>query len=284
MIMGHYSPRSIGNYTREIRFIGEYYHKIPVNKLTHKHICDYIIHIREDLRLGRDKCRMTAQSLSFLFKVVLKKPYVLPSKLYPRRIFKIPVVMSISEVRQLFEAPLTLKQRAICEVFYSTGTRLSECCQLRIADIDSVNLCIHLRQGKGNKDRMLLLSPRCYETLKKYYVQYKPGEYIFEGQYPNQPCSPSSLRDAVRRSLKCAGLQHKKYSSHTFRHSFATHLLNNGVDLLTIKMLMGHSDLRTTMIYLHLQVKKLLSVISPLDVLYDRNDLREDEPESAYVI
>ena len=282
--MGHYSPRSIGNYTREIRFIGEYYHKIPVNKLKHKQICDYIIHIRENLGLGRDKCRMTAQSLSFLFKEVLKKPYVLPSKLYPRRIFKIPVVMSISEVRQLFEAPLTLKQRAICEVFYSTGTRLSECCQLRIADIDSVNLCIHLRQGKGNKDRMLLLSPRCYETLKKYYVQYKPGEYIFEGQNPNQPCSPSSLQDAIKRSLKCAGLHHKKYSTNTFRHSFATHLLNNGVDLLTIKMLMGHSDLRTTMIYLHLQMKKLLSVISPLDVLYDRNDLKKDELESDYVI
>ncbi len=282
--MGHYSPASIGHYIREIRFIGEYYHKIPVSKLNQKLICNYIIHIREDLGLGRDKCRMVAQSLSFLFKEVLKKPYVLPSKLYPRRIFKIPVVMSISEVRQLLAAPLTLKQRAICEVFYSTGARLSECSRLRIADVDAVNMCIHLRQGKGNKDRMLLLSPRCYETLKKYYIQYSPREYLFEGQTPNQPCCPSSLRDAIKMSMKYAGLQHKKYSSNTFRHSFATHLLNNGVDLLTIKMLMGHSDLRTTMIYLHLQVKKLLSVISPLDVLYNRNDLKEDELESDFVI
>lgn len=277
MVMGYYAPRSMGNYIREIRMIGEFYPKIAVDQLTHKQIRDYIVHIREVQGVGRDKCRMVAQSLSFLFKHVLDKPFNIPSKIYPRKAFKIPIIMSLSEVRQLLTTPLTLKQKAICELFYSTGVRLSECCHIRIRDIDSVNGYIHLRQGKGSKDRMLLLSPRCLDTLKKYYNQYKPKEYLFEGHVAGQSCSSGCLRFSIKMSMIRARLEHKKYSSHTFRHSFATHLLNNGVDLLTIQKLMGHTDIRTTLVYLHLQTKKMLSVMSPLDALYDRNDLKEDD-------
>lgn len=284
LVVGHYSRSTITNYTREIKFIGEFYSKIPVNKLKQKHIRDYIIYVREDLCLGRAKCRMVAHSLSFLFKEVLNKPYVLPSKLYPKKAFRIPKVMSVNDVRQLLEAPLTLKQRAICEVFYSTGVRMSECCRLRIRDVDSVNLCIHLHQGKGNKDRMLLLSPRCLETLKEYYKAYSPVEYLFEGKISAQPCSTACLRFNINQSMKLAGLKEKHFSAHTFRHSFATHLLNNGVDLLSIQMLMGHKDLRATMVYLHLQVKRLLSVVSPLDALYGRNDLQTDFQGDEYVV
>lgn len=283
MVMGHYAVRSIGNYVREIRMIGEHYPKVPASELTHKQIRDYIVFIREVRGLGRDKCKMVAQSLSFLFKEVLDKPYKLPSKLFPRKVFKIPVIMSTAEVRQLFTTPLSLKQKAICELFYSTGVRLSECCHIRLRDIDSVNGYIHLHNGKGSKDRMLLLSPRCLNTLKQYYADYAPKEYLFEGHVKGKACSSSSLRFSIKMSMIRAGLHHKKYTSHTFRHSFATHLLNNGVDLLTIQNLMGHSDLKTTMVYLHLQTKKMLSVRSPLDALYDRNDLRWDETDVDFV-
>lgn len=227
---------------------------------------------------------MVAQSISFFYKQVLDKPYKIPSKLYPRKVFKIPLIMSLADVRQLLTTPLTLKQKAICELFYSTGVRLSECCHIRIRDIDSVNGYIHLRQGKGNKDRMLLLSPRCLETLKKYYHEYRPKEYLFEGYMAGQPCSSACLKYSIRMSMIRAGLEHKKYSSHTFRHSFATHLLNNGVDLLTIQNLMGHQDINTTLIYLHLQTKKMLSVMSPLDALYDRNDLTEIDERNGLVM
>jgi len=151
MTVGDYSRRSISNYIREIRFIGEYYPDKPVGNLSKDEIELYMLYLKQTLGVGRDKCRMTASSLQWLFKYVLEKPYDLPSKLYPKKTFSLPAVMSHQQVLQLFEAPLSLKQRAVSEVFYSTGVRLEECTQLRIADIDSANICIHLRQGKGRK-------------------------------------------------------------------------------------------------------------------------------------
>jgi len=273
MTVGDYSRRSISNYIREIRFIGEYYPDKPVGNLSKDEIELYMLYLKQTLGVGRDKCRMTASSLQWLFKYVLEKPYDLPSKLYPKKTFSLPAVMNHQQVLQLLEAPLSLKQRAVCEVFYSTGVRLEECTQLRIADIDSANMCIHLRQGKGRKDRKLLLSPRCLDTLRRYYRAHKPKTWIFEGIEPGKCMHPRSLGHAITMCMKMAKLEGKGFSAHTFRHSFATHMLDAGVDIHTIKTLLGHSKLETTMIYLHLQTRKRLSLVSPLDALYKPNEL-----------
>lgn len=158
MLVGDYSKRSISNYIREIRFIGEYYPDKPVSALSKDDITNYMLYLKQTLGVGRDKCRMTASALQWLFKHVLEQPYDLPSKLYPKKTFSLPEIMSADQVRQLFDAPLSIKQRALCEVFYSTGVRLEECTQLKVADIDSKSMCIHLRQGKGRKDRKLIQS------------------------------------------------------------------------------------------------------------------------------
>lgn len=273
MTVGDYSPRSIANYIREIRFIGEYYPDKGLDELTKVEIENYVLYLKQTLGLGRDKCRMTASALQWLFKHVLEKPYELPSKLYPKKAFTLPEVMSAQQVQQLFAAPLSLKQRALCEVFYSTGVRLEECTHLKVADIDSANHCIHLRQGKGRKDRKLLLSPRCLETLRNYYRTHRPKVWLFEGQKPGKPMHPRSIGHAITMCMNLAGFKNKGFSAHTFRHSFATHLLDAGVDIHTIKTLLGHSKLETTMVYLHLQTRKRLSLISPLDALYSRNEL-----------
>lgn len=273
MTLGDYSPRSIQNYLREMRFIGEYYPDVPLEEFTRENIESYVLYLKQTLGSGRDKCRMVAQSLSFVFKNVLQKPYVLPSKLYPKKTFILPEIFSVEEIEQLLKSPLSLKQQALVQLFYSTGVRLEECTKIKICDVDSRNLCIHLHGGKGRKDRKLLLSEKCLFTLREYYKKHRPKEFLFEGIRPGKSIHPRAVQHAVYESLKTAGLAHKGYSPHTFRHSFATHLLDNGTDIHTIKELLGHSKLETTMVYLHLQSKKRLGIVSPLDALYKRNDL-----------
>lgn len=277
MVVGDYSPRSIQGYVRELRLIAEHYPELSLAEISEENITNYMLYLKQSLGSSRDKCRLAASALAFYFKNVLRKPYELPTKLYPKKAFKLPVVMSTDEVHQLFASPLSLKQRAICELFYSTGVRLEEAANLKVEDIDSKNMCIHLKQGKGNKDRKLLLSPRCLTTLREYYRYHRPKVFIFEGTKPGKKMHNRSLGHAITMALKAGGLHGKGYSAHTFRHSFATHLLDAGADLHTIKELLGHSKIETTMIYLHLQSKKRLSLISPLDALYKRNDLEVAE-------
>lgn len=273
MQVGDYAPSSIKNYVRELRFISEYYPTKPLSELTSTEIEDYILYLKTTLGSGRDKCRMTAHSLSFFFKHVAKKPYSLPSKFYPKKAFKLPNVMTESEVKQLIDSCENLKQLAFVSVFYSTGVRLEECTKLLISDINSTEMYIHLRAGKGKKDRRLLLSSTCLATLRKYYIQYKPKVYLFEGMQEGKAIHPRAAQWHLYRALEAAKLKDKGYSAHTMRHSFATHMLDHGTDLHTIKELLGHSKIETTMVYLHLQSKKRMGLVSPLDVLYNQNDL-----------
>lgn len=250
-----------------MRFLASYFPELALTDLEQRHIESYLLYVRQTLGCGRDKCRVAAQAISFLYKHVLKKPFVLPSKLYPRKAFKLPDIMSPEEVNLLISSCKTLKQRALIEVFYSTGVRLEECSKLKISDLDSSGMCIHVRQGKGRKDRKVLLSQRCLKTLRDYYRLHRPKVFLFEGRWPSRSMHPRAIQHAVSLCYKNAGLANKSYSPHTLRHSFATHLLGNGTDIHTIKELPGHSAILTTMVYLHLQTKKRRAIVSPLDAL-----------------
>lgn len=177
--------------------------------------------------------------------------------------------MSPKEVNCLISSCKTIKQRAIIEVFYSTGVRLEECSKLKIADVNSSEMCIYVRQGKGRKDRRMLLSHRCLKTLREYYRLHRPQVFLFEGRWPSKSMHPRAIQHAIYLCLKNAGLANKSYNPHTLRHSFATHLLDNGTDIHTIKELLGHSTIATTMVYLHLQTKKRQAIVSPLDALFN---------------
>ncbi len=267
MTVGGYAPKSIAGYVREMRFIFEYYPDTLPSQLTADQIEKYICYIKEVFNSGRDKCRMLASSVSFFFKHVLKRPYDLPSKLYPRKAFRLPNVMMADEVRQLLFHTISIKQRAIIELFYSSGVRLEEGSRIRVTDIDSKNMRIKVQQGKGNKDRYTLLSPTALLTLRDYFGKHRPATYLFEGQSKGKPMHCRSIQHTVEQAMKQAKLDHKDYSVHTLRHSFATHLLDTGTDLHTIKELLGHSNISTTMVYLHLQTHRCSRIINPLDQL-----------------
>jgi integrase/recombinase XerD len=272
MTVGGYSNRSIGNYVREMRFIFEYYPDTRPSTLSADQIEKYICYIKEVFKSGHDKCRMVASSVAFFFRHVLKRPYDLPSKLYPRKGFKLPNVMTTDEVRQLLSHTSSIKQKAIVELFYSSGVRLEEGSLIKLVDIDSKNMRIKVAQGKGKKDRYTLLSPTALNTLREYFRKHRPTTYLFEGQTKGKAMHCRSIQHNVKLVMKQAGLEHKDYSVHTFRHSFATHLLDTGTDLHTIKELLGHSKIETTMIYLHLQTHRCARIINPLDQLHNQGN------------
>jgi integrase/recombinase XerD len=273
MTVGHYSPKSITGYMREMRFIFQHFGHLSPQQLTADHISEYILYIKQVFQSGHDKCRMVAHSVAFFFRHVLQQPYSIPSKLYPRKEYRLPDVMSQEEVRQLLASITNLKHKAIIETIYSSGIRLQECINLRVGDIDSPHMRIKVVQGKGRKDRYTILSKTTLATLREYYKHCKPKDYLFNGSKPGSPMAARSIQHCLLIALKKAGLQSKNYSIHTLRHSFATHLLDSGADIHTIKELLGHSKLETTMVYLHLQAHKRYALVSPLDSLYTRNDL-----------
>ena len=270
MVASGYSRQSITAYLREIRYICAYYPGLIPSQWTDRHIIEYMAYLKTVHHASYSKCKMTAQSVAFFFRHVLKRPYDVLSKLYPRREFKLPHYLTKEEVLKLIESCRSDKQRAIVETFYGSGIRLEELRMLKLTDIESKNNRIIVRCGKGRKDRYTLLSKRLVETLRNYYrsQQQKPKSYLFEGQKLGEPLHSRSIQHSVTMAYQNAGLSAKEHTVHALRHSFATHLLDAGVDLHTIKELLGHSDIKTTTIYLHLQSSKRNLLVSPLDELY----------------
>ena len=215
---------------------------------------------------------MAAQSISFFFRHVLKIAYVIPSLIYPRKNTTLPAVMSAGEIKTLIDSVSNIKHRTIIMMLYSSGMRLCEIAALKITDIDSKLMRIKVVQGKGAKDRFTILSQQVLIELRAYYLIYKPKEYLFNGDKPGKRYSMRSIQHLIQKALIKIGLDRKNYSVHTIRHSFATHLVDNGTDLHTIKELLGHRSLQTTMQYLHLTSTRIDKVISP----YDRLNLTDD--------
>lgn len=182
----------------------------------------------------------------------------------------LPVVLSKQECKELFHAPRMFKHQIMLTLAYSGGFRLNELRHLKIADVDFDRMMIHIKQGKGNKDRYVVLSKVMKQALQKYYAQYQPQVYVFNGEKVGELVGERTIQNALKEAALKTSIQ-KTVSMHTLRHSYATHLLEDGVDLITIKNLLGHGDIRTTMIYLHVaEFPTGRKVHSPLDSLYDR--------------
>lgn len=250
-----------------MRFLFAHYHDADVNDITGKHIISYINYIIKEHQVGREKCHQVAQACSFFFKHVLPSPFVLPSQFYPRKENKLPQVFSIEQVKQLLSVITNIKHRMIISLFYGSGLRMNELRNVRLCDIDSKAFQIKVVTGKGRKDRFTILPKHLLNDLRQYYLQYKPTVYLFEGQIKGKPLHERSIQHFVQLYVKKIGLQGQDYSAHTLRHSFATHLLDGGTDLHTIKELLGHCNLDTTMIYLHLQQTKRAALVSPFDMV-----------------
>ena len=180
----------------------------------------------------------------------------------------LPEVLSKSECKELFKAPKSFKHRFMLAFTYSTGMRLSELRFVKISDIDVDRMQVRIRQGKGKKDRYVVLSLYIKTKLQAYLASYKPETYLFEGTTPGHEMCERSIQNIMMEAVKKTNIK-KNVLRHTLRHSFATHLLEDRVDLYTIQHLLGHSQLRSTILYLHIAQVLPKSAKSPLDTLYD---------------
>jgi integrase/recombinase XerD len=203
----------------------------------------------------------------FLYQHVLQRPEVLTDLPRPRREKKrLPTVLSRSEVQRLFQAVDNLKHRAVLLVIYAGGLRVSEAARLKVTDVDGERKQVFVRGGKGGKDRYTVIGEAALEALRDYWRVYRPGDWLFPGARPDIPLSPRTIQKVFRRARDKAGIR-KKATVHTLRHSFATHLLEDGVDLRYIQELLGHTDPRTTQLYTHVSNWERGRIRSPVDDL-----------------
>ena len=208
-------------------------------------------------------------ALRFFFVKVLHRPYRQVDLVYPKQPERLPVILSEEEVARLIESASSSYHRVILMMLYGTGLRREELCRLKLTDIDSQRMVIHVRQGKGNRDREVTLSPRLLEVLREYWKWRKPKIFLFPSQQRKRgekPIDSKTVYYAVREAARRAGIK-KKVAPHLLRHSWATHLLERGTDLKTIQVLLGHVDLESTTIYLHLSQRHLQAIHNPVDAL-----------------
>jgi site-specific recombinase XerD len=250
---------------QEMRFLFAHYADILPASISQQDIINYINFIINEHGVGREKCHQVAQSCSFFYKHVYPSPFIVPSAFYPRKTHKLPQVFTTEQVQQLLSVIENIKHKMIVSLFYGAGLRMNELKHVRLSDIDSKSFQIKVVTAKGGKQRFTILPKQLLEPLRHYYKMYRPKEYLFEGQQKGVPMHERSIQHFIQNYIAKIGLGNKDYSAHTLRHSFATHLLDSGTNIHTIKELLGHSNLDTTIIYLHLQQSKRAAIVSPLD-------------------
>lgn len=264
----NYSSETTRAYLFAVKDFAGYFGKRP-DKLGQEHLRQYQLHLLNDRKLAAKTIVGRISALRFFFVKVLRRPYREIDLVYPKRPERLPVVLSEEEVARLIESAITSYHRVILMTLYGTGLRREELCRLKVSDIDSQRMVVHVRQGKGNKDRDVTLSPRLLEVLRAYWKWRKPKTYLFPSLYrkrPEQPIDSKTVWHAVREAARRAGIK-KKVSPHLLRHSWATHLLERGTDLKTIQVLLGHVDLEATTIYLHLSQRHMQALNNPIDAL-----------------
>jgi integrase/recombinase XerD len=264
----NYSPETIRLYLFAVKDFAGYFGKNP-DKLGPEHLRQYQLHLLNERKLAVGSVIARTSALRFFFIKVLRRPQREIDLVYPKRPERLPEILSEEEVARLIESASTSYHRVILMTLYGTGVRREELCRLTVADVDSQRMVIHVRQGKGKKDREVTLSPKLLEVLRAYWKWRKPRIYLFPSyrrKRREQPISSRTVYYAVREAARRAGIK-KKVSPHLLRHSWATHLLERGTDLKTIQMQLGHFDLETTTIYLHLSQDHLQSVNNPIEAL-----------------
>jgi integrase/recombinase XerD len=243
-----------------------YFRKSP-DLLGPAEIRSYLIHLTQERRLAASSIIVTVSALRFFYTVTLKRPWVVEDDIPAgRQAKKLPVVLSQDEVARFLGAVENPKHRIVLTVCYATGLRISEAVRLKPAAIDSKRMVIRVEQGKGRKDRYVMLPPKLLDMLREYWRRTHPGEWLFPGRYPGQPISPLSIDRTCREVSQQCGIG-KPVAPHALRHAFAVHLLEAGTDLRTIQLLLGHRNLSTTAQYLMIATNKVCATASPLDTL-----------------
>lgn len=261
----NYCAGTIRLYLHHVAAFAEHFRRSP-DQLGAEEIRRYQLFLIHEKKLAWSSYNQIVCALRFFYAKTLKRTFLLQDIPFPRSEQRLPLILSPKEVAQILTAPLHLKSRAILMTIYAAGLRRSEVAGLRVPDIDSARMTITVHQGKGRKDRVVMLSPVLLDTLRQYWRQHKPKEWLFPGRTPGQPISTNDIFMVFHNAVRRAGIT-KKVSPHSLRHSFATHLLESGTDLRTIQILMGHRSLKTTARYLHVSQQLVRATSSPLDSL-----------------
>jgi len=271
----NYAESTIRSYIHTVEHFSRYFNR-PPDRLSPQHIRQYQAALFTKFQLEPNTVGVRLAALRFFYVKVLKKAWSVAETPYPKKVLHLPQVLSQEEVARLIDAAEFPFHRILLMTLYATGARRAEVSHLKISDIDSQRMVIHIRGGKGRKDRDVMLSPKLLDALRNYWrgLRRKPTEWLFPGgrwHTENRPVTTKVLWDACQQAAQRAGLDPKRIHPHTLRHCFATHLLEAGADLRTIQMLLGHRDLEETTIYLHLSRRHLSATASPLDALPLKN-------------
>lgn len=271
----NYAPSTVHAYVNHVFWLARFYRRSP-DELTEEQVRAYLVHLVQQKQISWSHYNVTVCALRFLYESTLGKPWVVRHVPFAKRPKKLPCVLSSDEVLSLLKCVPKLGHRMVLMTIYATGLRISEATRLQPADIDGQRMVILVRQGKGAKDRQAPLSPLLLESLRAYWRSTRPKLWLFPGKDENQPVHRQTVAQACAAAARKAGLT-KHVTPHTLRHSFATHLLEAGVDLRTIQQILGHSQLRTTAHYTHVSVERIQQAASPLDPL--ANEIRRLVPE-----
>jgi site-specific recombinase XerD len=262
-----YSWATVKNYTQSFRLFALHSGVQAVATQTANDIRNYCNTLaKRDIALSTLNQHINA--IKFYYEKVLNQPRKVYDLNRPRKESKLPSVLSVGELRRLFAHITNLKHQCMVYMAYSAGLRVSEVCHLRISDIDSERMMVHISNSKGNKDRMVPLSKALLGMLRQYYQTYQPKHWLFEGQFCGEPYSVRSLQTIFQRAKEQAGIR-KAASFHTLRHCYATHLLENGTDVRLIQELLGHNDIKTTLRYTHVSQQTIQKIRSPFDTLFE---------------
>jgi site-specific recombinase XerD len=262
------STSTLGNYARKLAQLSLHFGKLPQH-ISEKDLNKYLASLaRQSKSPSLSNFKFTVYGLRYCYRLLgMNDKVVQLPKI--KRSNKLPVVLNHKECKALFNTPELLKHRVLLTFIYSAGLRAREASRMKLSDIDSGRMMIHIRQSKYNKDRYVPLSPLMLEGLRKYYYACHPVDYLFNGNEPSSPLSVRGMQWILRTTVKKCNLQ-KGITLHTLRHSYATHLLEFGMDIVTIKELLGHGSIDTTLVYLHVARPNRSNLFSPLDRLFKK--------------
>jgi integrase/recombinase XerD len=260
------TPNTQRAYVEQVVRFARHFRKSPEH-LGPAEIRTYLLYLARDKRLAASSIIVAVSALRFFYTVTLKRRWVVGDDIPTgRQAKKLPVVLSQDEVARFLAAVDNLKHRVILTVCYATGLRISEAVRLTPAAIDSQRMVIRVEQGKGRKDRYVMLPPRLLELLRDYWKRTRPGAWLFPGDRPGQPICPLTVNHSCREVRQRCGIG-KPVTPHALRHAFAVHLLEAGTDLRTIQLLLGHRNLGTTARYLLIATSRVCATASPLESL-----------------
>jgi site-specific recombinase XerD len=275
------SPHTQASYLQQVSLFACHFHT-PPERLGPEEIRTYQVYLTNEKKLAPSSILTAVAALRFLYKVTLKKDWrfdeIIPA---PKKPQTLPVVLSPEEVVQFLGGVASRKHRVILTTCYAAGLRISEAVRLTLPAIDSARMVVRVEQGKGQKDRYVMLSPKLLDILRDWWRVERPRRWLFPGDRPGRPISKDAVEQACQKARRLCGIP-KPITPHSLRHAFAVHLLESGTDVRTIQLLLGHRSLATTARYLRIATSKVCSTSSPLDLL-PRPLATEAKPPAVHV-